>query len=250
MDWLNYLKAPKPRRAIYFLEVLLGALFVLNFNFFLIDWKFMLLVFISFQIFYFGIYIINDIIDYKEDRKKINKSRRIIASRFIKRYDAIVYAVALILIGLFLALFISPLLVFFESLFLLYNLTYTLLFKKIRYFESFCGGIPHALRLVMGASLFGAFNQYFLSIAFMLFVSALTFVKKIEEEKYSLKELNVIKVIWFLIGTLILIFGMLSMRFESESIGIFTLLVLYLILIVGYLRSKKIKNLFISASNY
>ena len=56
----------KPFRSIYFLEVILGALIGLNFNYSLLNLISITIVFISFQLLYSSIYILNDLIDFVE----------------------------------------------------------------------------------------------------------------------------------------------------------------------------------------
>jgi len=173
----------KPFRMIFFLEVILGALIGLNFNFLLLDIKELLLVFVSFQMLYSGIYIINDLIDYKKDRNDPVKSKRIISSGLIKRKYAFVFSLILILIALFIAFPYSIILAGFEIFFLFFNLIYSFILKKMPYVDSFSNGVTHPMRFVFGMILFsGGFNFYLIFSIFIL-SSGLSFLKRLRELK-------------------------------------------------------------------
>lgn len=256
MSITNYFKAVRPMTMFFFLEVLFGILYSLNFKYALLDLPKLILVFISFETLYRSIYVINDLIDYESDKKHPKKSRRIIASGKISKKNAFIFAMVLIIIAFIIASFTSLILVYFELVFLSYNLIYSFILKKIPIVYSFASGVTHAMRFALGMSLFAKFTNYYFVFSIFILVSGLAFLRRFKEitghEKirhplkyYSVKN---IKLIWILLGVVFLLIILISR--DLERILIIIVFMICLFFIIGYSKIKIIKNFFNRCSNY
>jgi 4-hydroxybenzoate polyprenyltransferase len=256
MNIVNYFKAVRPMTMLFFFEVVLGALYSLNFSFSVLDLLKLISIFVSFESIYRGIYVINDLVDYKTDRKHPRKSKRIIASGKISRRNASIFAVCLIFIGFIIGLFTSLTLVYFEIFFLCYNILYSFILKIVPIIDTFAGGVTHAMRFVLGIVLFGQFTSYYLAVSIFLLASGLFFLKRFKEHKdhretrpaikyYSIKK---IKLIWLILGFIILYLVLFAKNFEKIAIVITFLL--YALVILGYFKITKIQNIANKIMNY
>ncbi|MBU3912703.1 MAG: UbiA family prenyltransferase [Nanoarchaeota archaeon] len=247
---IDYVKAMRPHLAIFFVEVIVGALIALNFDIYSLDFMLLLFAFISFQCLYYGLYMINDVFDYKQDRLSLRKQHRPIASGRVSRKSAIVLSIILALAAFLLAFNVSMTLVYFEVFFLVYVLVYTLLLKKIPYIDTLSGGVTHTARVIMGFSLFGEFNYYFFAVFLLLLFSSFLLIKRMKEIVY--KE-NVkrpiryyserkIKLFWVLVIPASLVLIYFAGSYEREIIGV--LLAVYIIAIALYFKSTRVRQLF------
>lgn len=116
------------------------------------------LLFISFTavvfvLFYSGIYVFNDIIDYDTDMHNPNKlkSSPLLQQKISKR-TAIFVAVLLLLSGLSISFLVHQIFPFFLLLFLVFNILYTFWFKHIAYIELVANSFTHLMRFFMGAA--------------------------------------------------------------------------------------------------
>jgi 4-hydroxybenzoate polyprenyltransferase len=157
---------------INYLEVIIGVLFVfpaVSISTVLLK---ILGLFFCFSLFYGGIYTLNDVADREDDKKDKRKKLRALPSGIIPVRNAFIFAIFLIVIGFSLAFLLFgriPTEIFL--LFLLINLSYTFFFKKIAYADLLVNCLTHPLRLILGASLFGA-SIPLLFLAGVYFVSA------------------------------------------------------------------------------
>ena len=256
MALVHYIKSTRFPLAIYFLEVILGAFYISNFNIFNIDLIYLFFIFISFQPLYYAIYVINDIIDYPSDRINPKRQHRPIASGKITIKNALIFSIILILFSFLIAINLSYILFLFELFFLIYNLIYSFLLKKIPYIDTLAGGVTHTARFVMGISLFGFFREYGLAFAILIFVTTCLLIRRMNEIKnykgvrhpmkyYSYKK---IVIFWIVLGFIIFILFLLSSNLEKAAISIIFLL--YLIIIFGYNYINYIKELFDFIANY
>jgi 4-hydroxybenzoate polyprenyltransferase len=246
----DYINATRPHLAIFFIEVVVGALIGINFNLKYLNLSKLLIIFVSFQLFYYGVYIINDIIDYKYDKLSPRKQHRPIASGKIKRKNAFIFSCVLLLIAFLISLKTYKILAGFEIVLLIYIILYSFFLKKIPYVDTLSGAVTHTTRVIMGISLFGIFNHYYLTIFLLLIFSAYLLIKRMKEVNYSENvkhpikyySSRKIKIFWFLIVPISLILIILSSGIER--IIMIILLIIYILTILAYLKSNKIKNLF------
>lgn len=250
MKILDYIKATRPHLSIFFIEVVIGALIALEFNISQMDVKKLFFIFISFQLLYFGIYIINDIIDYDYDKLSSRKKHRPIASGKISLKNAFIFFLVLIITAILIAIKISYLLLIFEIIFLLYIIIYSLFLKKIPYLDTFSGSATHTARVIMGIVLFGTYSHYYLTIFMSIIFSSLLLIKRMKEIIYSENpkrpikyySMKGIKTFWIISFFIIFILFLLGQNLEKTIIGIIG--IIYIFSIILYLYNKKIKYLF------
>lgn len=244
----KYLELMNFKKLLIFLWVVLGAIYVNIDHLFVINIPKLFLVFVIFQLFYAGIYIINDLIDYKFDIKNPVKRTRPIASGRISRNQAFVFMLLLMGISFILCFLLIKELLIFLIFFLVYNLIYSFVLKKIILIDTLVSGLTHAARFFMGGFLFGKFNAYFIVFALFLFVSTLSIAKRLREvrenqttaRKSNFYTLRLAKLIWVLSAFILFIFFLLTSGLEH--ILILIILIIYLFFIIFY-RIPRIREL-------
>ncbi|MBD3362912.1 hypothetical protein GF362_04290 [Candidatus Dojkabacteria bacterium] len=243
-----YYKLLKKRHSIFFFEVLLGALFALNFT---VSQEFLLksvLIFCIFQPFYWALYIINDIFDVEDDRKHPIKKKRVIASGKVSKKEASILALTIIFFSFIFATIISPLFLFLEILFLILNLFYTKVFKHIAYIDSIWNSLTHPLRFILGVLLFNGNVEFYPVIFLFVIALALAYIRRYkelsahEEGRKSLKRYKLDHIPVFVSLLLVLMF-ILALSDESQYQNLY----LYLSIFggffsVNYFGNEKFQN--------
>ena len=252
MKWLivkNYFLLLKPFWAWCFVSVMLGVFYSVGFHLEQINFLKLSLIFTIFQLLYGAIYIFNDLIDYKSDRKNPEKLKRIIASGKISKKHAFYFASVLTVGSLIASIFVSLLFFGFELFFLVYNLIYSFFLKKLPYIDVFANGVTHFMRFIMGVFLFGGLNSYYVGLAVYLIAIHTGFLKRYKElkngeegreclKKYSLNKIIFLKV--FIIACA-LILVLISIGVDRWVTGINFLLILFFT--IGYFRNKLIRRI-------
>jgi len=153
---LTYAKLLKPESYPSFLSFTIGYLVALPVTAYVEHISTLFLIFVSFSVLlYPGIYLINDLIDLSRDCRHPTKRYRPLASGIIGPIEGRLFLIALILLGLVLGYFISAEVLFFELVFLFWNLFYTLVAKNIPYLDLFWVMSTHPLRVVFAICVFG-----------------------------------------------------------------------------------------------
>ena len=138
------------------------------------------------------IYIVNDLIDYKEDREHPTKKNRIIASHKISKNLAKIIAIIFFIISIFISLkfqVIDLILLYFSI-----NFLYNFIFKKIKYIDVICLSLFYVTRILYGGTFLNIDISYFLIIFSFLFFLSLAIIKRLNEiKKYKLR-LNIYSV--------------------------------------------------------
>jgi 4-hydroxybenzoate polyprenyltransferase len=246
---IHYLKAIRPHFAIYLIEIILGAFISVNFNLSLIPLSKFIIILISFQLLYSGIYINNDLFDFNYDRLNPRKLNRPIASGRIQRKKAFIFSLILISLAIILAYNTSVLLIYFEIFFLIYNLIYSTFFKKIPYIDTLSGGVTHSARFILGYSLFNPFNFYALAICFSLFHTGIFLIIRLKEIKYKekvnrpIKHYSKLKIKIFWISIMIIMLILTILSNSIERIIIILILALYTLIITLYLKNSFFRKL-------
>jgi len=246
----DYLLAMRPQLAMFLVEVLIGVLIGVNFNLFRIDYLFLLLALVSFQVMYYGIYIVNDIIDYKYDKNSPRKQQRPIASGRLPRMNAFLFSLLLFIIAFAISTQISLKLVYFEIFFIIYVLIYSFVLKRIPYVDTASGAVTHTMRIVMGIALFGVFTQYYFAIFLIFLFSATISIKRLKEIKYKEKVKRPIQyysergiiAYWIIVIPIGIILYYFSSVIEGDIILV--ILSVYALAILFYSRSAKVKRIF------
>lgn len=244
-----YIQSIKPYKMLFFLEVVLGFLFVKNFNFYISDINKLILIFISFQILlYSGIYILGDIIDIQSDQKHPTKKQRPIASGKISIKCAFLFALILIIAGLVVGFFISLIVFYLELFFIFYNLFYSYILKKIPYLEFLANAVTHPARVLLGILVFGNIIDWILVISIFILSSAFSLLKRykelldVEKPRKALKYYSIWKLKIFLFIFLITIFTLGLKASNLTHLTIIFELIIFFIFILGYFLFGKIKK--------
>lgn len=98
-----------------------------------------------------GVYLFNDVIDYKADRKHPLKKNRPIASGHLSRLAAIFISVILISISVILSAIISYLLSLILVSYIILNIFYSLYLKNLVILDVICIALGFVLRVIAGA---------------------------------------------------------------------------------------------------
>jgi len=149
------------------------------------------LVFICFSIIASGVYCANDVIDINNDKKHPVKKLRPIASGDVTVHSGILLSIILVSIGLYISWYINLNLFFLLCGYLLLNIFYNLIFKKLVFIDVFVLTLFYIIRVISAASL-PDFNlsYWFVSFSFFLFLS-LAFLKRcIDFEGVSYKDIT------------------------------------------------------------
>lgn len=135
-----------------------------------------ILLFLSFGIFlYGGIYTLNDIRDAKEDQKNEKKRFRPIPSGRITPRAALVYSIILIALGLIVASYVlGKTIVAIYLLFLVINVAYTHIFKRIPFVEFIANSLTHPLRIILGIVVTGTSIPLFFIGSYFWFIMGQT----------------------------------------------------------------------------
>ncbi|MBL8203564.1 MAG: UbiA family prenyltransferase [Blastocatellia bacterium] len=139
-----------------FMGVILGAILIAR-EFPLALAQSLGLLYVSFNVLlYGGIYTMNDILDADSDRQHPQKKNRPLQSGLIGLKLATVFAVTLIVAGLFTGyLLFGGKVVFLYFAMLIINLFYSLFARQTPWLDIACNAMPHPLRFLMGATLAG-----------------------------------------------------------------------------------------------
>jgi len=114
------------------------------------------LFFVSFAVLtYTGIYLLNDLADYSNDRYHPVKRKRPIASGKLSKRTGAILAVILILSGIGIAFAVDSRLPLISLSFVLINIAYSWWLKRIRYVDLLMNSVTHPLRVLAGVVLFG-----------------------------------------------------------------------------------------------
>lgn len=244
-----YTKSLKLKWSWTFIQVAIGALVGNHFNLGLVNWLILVAVFFLFQLFYGVIYILNDLLDHKDDKKDPTKAKRPIASGAISKKSALLFAITLVTVVSVLSFLISSIFFFFELLFLLYNLIYTIILKKVVYLDAFANGVTHSARVLMGMIVFGSYISMSVILASYFLATTIAIIKRFKEirssevgrkslEKYSL---GISKVLISIL-TISLILVIVSAKTWEEKTTVLVGLILELSLVGGFFLSIRFRE--------
>lgn len=125
-----------------------------------------------------AVYIINDLIDIREDQHHPLKSRRPIAARRVSRSRAAVIATITVIISVAAAAFLSRSFLWSAVIYLLVMLVYSLGIKKIVILELLFVASGYVIRAIAGALVIGVTISSWLLICTMLLALFLVIAKR------------------------------------------------------------------------
>lgn len=192
---MSYLRLIRFKIHVTFIAVIIGALvFAPTISLSLL--KPLFLLYLSFNVLlYGGIYTLNDIADIELDRKHSLKKKRPLPSGEISILSALVFAIILISLAFLSgAIFFKAPIMIMYFIFLVLNLFYTFIAKKIPYLELVTNATTNALRFPMGILLVKGDVPYLLLLAFFFLALGIASVKrKIEMDAHGLEGRPVLK---------------------------------------------------------
>jgi 4-hydroxybenzoate polyprenyltransferase len=134
------------------------------------------------------VYIINDIIDIKEDSNHPRKKLRPLPSGQISINKAIFVSIGLLLISCFLLLFLP---IEFVNIIILYiglNVLYSIWLKKINLIESFVIAVNFVLRVIAGCIAINVIPSKWIIVITLFLALFLVFIKRKSELKINENE--------------------------------------------------------------
>ena len=150
MLMVDYLRLIRPQQWIKNLFIFAGLFFSLQFHHIesvLTD----VYAFFIFCILSSGIYALNDIIDYEEDRSHPIKSKRPIAAGRVKRKNAVIIAVLLIIGALIFAYLLDHKFFYIGLIYVIMMVVYSIKVKQIVILDILFVAMGYVLRVIAGA---------------------------------------------------------------------------------------------------
>ncbi len=158
----------RPRHWIKNLFVFAALIFAVKFTDFSAIEK-SLVAFALFCLASSGVYLLNDVIDYKKDREHPLKKNRPIAAGHLSRPAAILISAILIFISVILSTFTSHLLSFILAGYIILNIFYSLYLKNLIILDVICLALGFVLRVIAGAVVINViFSPWLLLCTFFL----------------------------------------------------------------------------------
>lgn len=158
----------RPRHWVKNFFVFAALIFAKKFT----DWpaiRLSLFAFVLFCLASSGVYLINDVIDFKDDREHPSKKNRPIASGKISRLVAAICGILLLSAALFLSWKLG--LIFFWTItgYIFLNLVYSFWLKRVIIIDVICIALGFVLRVIAGAVVIGVvFSSWLLLCTFFL----------------------------------------------------------------------------------
>lgn len=158
----------RPRHWIKNFFVFAALIFAKKFT----DWsaiRLSLFAFILFCLASSGVYLINDVIDFKSDREHPSKKNRPVAAGKISRSVAVIWGILLLTAALFLSWKLGFLFFWIVAGYIALNLIYSLWLKRVVIVDIICVALGFVLRVIAGAVVIGvAFSSWLLLCTFFL----------------------------------------------------------------------------------
>ena len=129
--------------------------------------------FIAFSLVASAVYVLNDLVDAKQDRNHPDKSRRPIASGAISSRQAMIILAVLLISGSLLAGYLSEVMLLITLIYFFNNLLYSFYLKHIALVDISLIGIGFLLRVYVGGEVTGVAVSQWLTV--MTFLLALIF---------------------------------------------------------------------------
>jgi len=200
-----------------------------------------LFIFISFSFVASGVYCANDVFDVKKDKNHPTKRFRPIASGDLSIYQGIVLAVVFISIGICFSLFVNLSFFFIICFYLILNIFYNLILKKIVYIDVFVLTLFYIIRITSSASLPEInLSYWFISFSFFLFLSLALLKKYIDfnyKEYSDIKSTSTLKELFFIFSTITFIASisvLISFFNSSHFVSTYSKTYLIYFLIIPY----------------
>lgn len=148
--------------------------------------------FISFSLVASSVYIFNDLVDIKNDRKHPGKKKRPIASGVISAYTALSIALLIFLLGIVIALSINYKFTLICLIYIFLNLVYSFAAKRIPIVDIFLLSTFYVLRILSGSFATEIpVSNWLLAFSIFFFLSLATLKRYVELNLSSNSEKNI-----------------------------------------------------------
>ena len=156
---------------------------LLSFKFNLLVWSSCLKTFIVFNLISSSIYLLNDCIDFNNDRLHPIKKYRPIASGKLSKRNALIFSFIFLLLSLFISFNINLFIFAVVAIYFVIQLLYCLRLKKEPLLDIFCISAGFLLRAISG----GIGADLFISPWFILSIGLLSLFLGLEKRKAELR---------------------------------------------------------------
>ena len=153
-----------------------------------------LVAFFTFSLTASSVYILNDILDYKDDKlHKLKRNIKPLASnRLSLNFSLILFLLFIIVIAILLVLF--PELIYYILIYLVINVAYSIFLKRVKYLEMFLISIGYLIRLFLGSYIIKVDTSFSLAISVfclaMFVISIKRSVEVLNQQTSRIKKLN------------------------------------------------------------
>lgn len=153
-----------------------------------------LVAFLTFSLTASSVYILNDILDYKDDKlHKLKRNIKPLASnRLSLNFSLILFLLFIIVITILLVLF--PELIYYILIYLVINVAYSTFLKRVKYLEMFLISIGYLIRLFLGSHIIKVDTSFSLAISVfclaMFVISIKRSVEVLNQQTSRIKKLN------------------------------------------------------------
>lgn len=141
-----------------------------------------------------SVYILNDILDYKDDKlHKLKRNIKPLASnRLSLNFSLFLFLLFIIVITILLVLF--PELIYYILIYLVINVAYSTFLKRVKYLEMFLISIGYLIRLFLGSHIIKVETSFSLAISVfclaMFVISIKRSVEVLSQQTSRIKKLN------------------------------------------------------------
>ena len=197
-----------------------------------------LVAFFIFSLTTSSVYILNDILDYKDDKlHKLKRNIKPLASESLSlNFSLILFFLFIIVITILLILF--PEIIYFILIYLVINVSYSFFLKKVKYLEMFLISIGYLIRLFLGSYIIKVETSLSLAISVfclaMFVISIKRSLEVLNQETLRIKKLNysiaILKLVSKINGAIFILCVFIFILFSNNILIIilpFLILVVY-----------------------
>ena len=191
-----------------------------------------------------SVYILNDIFDIELDKKHLKKKFRPIARGLIKKKNALLISIFLAIFALVFFYFFSENSIFILTLsYLIINILYSYLFKKIKYLDLANVLSGFLIRIYIGSLTVGLVPSNYLLLQVIFFVLFILICKRREYffsfekktfSKYSLYELNFLSKFFLILNISNYFIYLFQKPILNDSLALPISFLIYSLLVIRY----------------
>ena len=196
-----------------------------------------LVAFFIFSLTTSSVYILNDILDYKDDKlHKLKRNIKPLASnRLSLNFSLILFFLFIIIIIILLILF--PELIYFILIYLIINVSYSFFLKRVKYLEMFLISIGYLIRLFLGSHIIKVDTSFSLAISVfclaMFVISIKRSLEVLNQETLRIKKLNysiaILKLVSKINGSIFILYVFIFIIFSNNNLIIILPFLIYVV---------------------